>query len=355
MRAVMGDGLTETGWFKINLWCAICGVAIGDALGVPAEFKSRKTLAQNPVTDMIEGYRPKGTYSDDTAMTLCTLASLQENNWNLNPYDIMGRFLRWVDEGYMAVDGDVFDVGVTTRRAIARFKNKIPLEKCGSTNFYECGNGSLMRIMPIVFYLQKHPEADVYETVKLISSLTHAHDVCIVGCYIYVRLCLAILNNKTLAGKRKLFVRELSKIKDEISCRVDKKWVDLYARIFDFKNFRKLKAKDIKSDGYIVSSLEAALWCFLTTKDYRTCVLKAINLGSDSDTTAAIAGGIAGLYHGPLGDVPLCENEWYMALRNREVIDELRALEPSERKEYVVVYSTPVRWEGMSKKESIYG
>lgn len=305
--------------FKQALKSAVYGVAIGDALGVPAEFLSRETLAQNPVMDMIEGYRPKGTYSDDTAMTLCTLASLKENHWELNHYDIMNKFLRWVNDGYMAVDGDVFDVGITTRRALTRFYNNVPLKKCGSTSFDECGNGSLMRMMPIVFYLQKHHEADAYETVKQISSLTHVHDVCVIGCYIYVRLCLAILNNNSNAGREVLFRNELVKIWEELENVVDKEWLSLYARVFDFENLMELDSKVIKSDGFVLHSLEAALWCFLTTDDYRACVLKAVNLGHDSDTTAAIAGGLAGLYYGFV-NIP---DEWKSALRDCKVIDEL--------------------------------
>ena len=318
MVVIIGQELAESGRFKLGLWNAIYGLAIGDALGVPVEFKSRKILAQNPVTDMVDGYRPKGTYSDDTAMTLCTLASLHENNWNLNPYDIMERFVRWLDEGYMAVDGDVFDVGVTTRRAITRFKNKTPLEECGSTSFYECGNGSLMRIMPIVFYLQKHPEADVYETVKLISSLTHAHDVCIIGCYIYVKLSLAILNKQELS-KDDLVKQELPNIYAELAARTNQKWLDLYARIFDLESFIRLPSKAIKSDGFVLSSLEASLWCFMTTVDFRSCVLRAVNLGYDSDTTAAIAGGLAGLYY-RLENIPV---KWRNELRDIKVIEAL--------------------------------
>lgn len=304
--------------FDYNLLSAIYGVAIGDALGVPAEFKTRETLAKNPVTDMLEGFMPKGTYSDDTAMTLCNLASFAENDWELYPYDIMERFLKWADRGYMAVDGDVFDIGVTTRKAITRFFNKVPLEQCGSTSFYECGNGSLMRIIPLVFYLQKHPDADKYNVVKQISALTHAHDVCTLGCYIYVLLCLALLNNKNV-DKLALFKDELPKIFNTISDKVDKEWLDLYARVFDIDSFVNLQANNIKSDGYVVNTLEAALWCFSTTEDYRSCVLKAVNLGYDTDTTAAIAGGMASLYYGKK-NIP---NEWVEVLRNKNVIDEL--------------------------------
>jgi len=312
-----GENMKEAK-FQTKLLDSVYGVAIGDALGVPAEFKTRETLAQNPVTDMLDSFMPKGTYSDDTAMTLCNLASFVEHNWELYPYDIMERFLKWADKGYMAVDGDVFDIGVTTRKAITNFYNKVPLEECGGKSFYECGNGSLMRIIPLVFYLQKHPEADKYSVIKQISALTHTHDVCTIGCYIYVLLCLSLLNNENV-NKHALFKDELPKIFNSINNKVDKEWLDLYARIFDFDSFINLQVNDIKSDGYVVNTLEAALWCFLTTEDYCSCVLKAVNLGSDTDTTAAVAGGMAGLYYGKRS-IP---TEWIEALRNKDVIDEL--------------------------------
>ena len=335
-------------YIKRELMTAILGVAVGDALGVPVEFKSRKYLEQNPVTDMLgTSLRSAGTYSDDTAMTLCTLASLQENHWKLNPHDIMTKFLQWGDHGYMAVDGDVFDMGITTRKALNRFRNGLPLEQCGATSFYECGNGSLMRIMPIVFYLREQCfEIDKYEIVKQVSALTHAHDVCTIGCYIYVMLCYEMLNVGPCdpVDKKSLFKDKLPEIYKELSRRVDKKWLDLYARIFDVENFINLPVDEIKSDGYIVNSLEAALWCFLNTDDYRTCVLKAVNLGSDSDTTAAIAGGIAGIYYdsGWKKGIP---EEWLDKLRNKELITKLCGIcvmTKREQLEYDVKHSTGI-------------
>lgn len=301
-----------------DLLAAIYGIAIGDALGVPVEFRTRQSLSRFPVTDMLEGSMPKGTYSDDTAMTLCTLASLQENSWQLNLHDMMSKFADWMMNGYMAVDGNTFDIGNTTMSALLCFTKNVPLDECGSTSFDECGNGSLMRIMPIVFYLQRNPQANKFDVIKRVSSLTHAHDVCAIGCYIYVMLCLAILSNKPLS-KQELCTQELPKIYESLTFLVDKGCLDLYARFFTYDSFIDLPDEAIKSDGYVVNSLEAALWCFLTTEDYRTCVLKAVNLGADSDTTAAIAGGIAGLYYG-LDNIP---SEWIADLRNKEVITEL--------------------------------
>ena len=131
-------------------------------------------------------------------------------------------------------------------------------------------------------------------------------------------LCLSLLNNENV-NKHALFKDELPKIFNSINNKVDKEWLDLYARIFDFDSFINLQVNDIKSDGYVVNTLEAALWCFLTTEDYCSCVLKAVNLGSDTDTTAAVAGGMAGLYYGKRS-IP---TEWIEALRNKDVIDEL--------------------------------
>ena len=301
-----------------DLLSAIYGVAIGDALGVPVEFYTRESLMDNPVTEMLVGDMPKGTYSDDTAMTLCNLASFKENNWQLDYHDIMQKFVAWANEGYMACGGIVFDIGNSTRKALQNYYNGLPLDQCGGKGFHNCGNGSLMRIIPVAFYLQRHHEANKFEVVKNVSALTHAHDVCSIGCYIYIMLCLAALNNKGL-NKYDLFKNCLPCIEQEARRNADSNVVDLYSRIFDLDNFKNLPLDSISSSGYVLHSLEAALWCFLNTDNYHDCVITAVNLGEDTDTIAAIAGGLAGIYYG-LDSIP---KDWLADLRNKSIIEEL--------------------------------
>ena len=159
-----------------RLLSMVMGVAVGDALGLPAQFYSRKVLDKYPLVKMVESEEgAAGTYSDDTAMTLCTLASFTENNWQLDLQDIMNRFIDWYGHGYMAVNHKTIDVGIATRKAIQRAYDGVPLDKCGGADEWDCGNGSLMRISPVIFYLQRNAQADILKTVSTISSLTHAH------------------------------------------------------------------------------------------------------------------------------------------------------------------------------------
>lgn len=305
---------------------AIMGVAVGDALGLPVQFYSREKCQRLNVTQMLDWELPKGTFSDDTATTLCTLASLKENNWQLNDEDIMKRFVAWLGYGYMTCDDRAIDVGQATRKAIQRYYDGVPLEECGCKGFRECGNGSLMRIMPVVFYLLKNRNADVYDAVRRVSSLTHAHEVCVLACYIYVRLCLEIKElrsnndaNMSDAQMHEFMSAQLRSICEGAKALFSDEAMKLYERLFDFKSFSRLTMKDIKSSGFVVDSLEAALWCFATTYDFRDCLVKAVSLGDDTDSVAAIAGGMVALYYG----YEAIPDEWISDLRGKDMIYQL--------------------------------
>lgn len=305
---------------------AIMGVAVGDALGLPVQFYSREQCQKLKVQEMRAWELPKGTFSDDTATTLCTLASLKENNWQLNDEDIMKRFVAWLGYGYMTCDDMAIDVGMATRKAIQRYYDGVPLAECGCKGFRECGNGSLMRIMPIVFYLQKNRQADVYDAVRRVSSLTHAHEVCVLACYIYVSLCLEIINLKNNANGKISEANRLKFLSDalyEIYYRAAHHFsyesMKLYKRIFNFTSFSNLPMEVIKSSGYVVHSLEAALWCFVTTDNFRDCLVKAVSLGDDTDSVAAIVGGLAAIYYG-YDAIP---EKWLADLRGKDMIYQL--------------------------------
>lgn len=305
---------------------AIMGVAVGDALGLPVQFHSREECQKLNVTQMLDWELPKGTFSDDTATTLCTLASLKENKWHLNDEDIMKRFVAWLGYGYMTCDDMAIDVGQATRKAIQRYYDGMPLAECGCKGFRECGNGSLMRIMPVVLYLQQNKQADVYDAVRRVSSLTHAHEVCVLACYIYVNLCLQIIelrknNTSKLSDAQRLeFMRaQLRSIYEAAETLFSNEAMKLYERIFDFANFSSLPMESIKSSGYVVDSLEAALWCFITTDNFRDCLVKAVSLGEDTDSVAAIAGGMAALYYG----YEAIPQEWIADLRGKDMIYQL--------------------------------
>lgn len=302
-----------------KLLSMIMGVAVGDALGLPAQFYERKVLDNYPITKMEAGEEgAAGTYSDDTAMTLCTLASFMENNWKLNLHDIMDRFINWYGHGYMAVNNITIDVGIATRKAIQRAYDGVPLDQCGGFGKWDCGNGSLMRISPLIFYFYKNPDADILKTTGEVSAMTHAHDRCKMCCYIYVKLGLALLNNAG-ADKIKVFKTAMKELVPELHAKFRASDVVLLNRLYDIDTFVKTNRDDIKSSGYVIDTLEASLWCFLTTNNFKNCILTAVNLGDDADTVAAIAGALAGLYYG-YDEIP---KKWIEQLLGKENIYKL--------------------------------
>ena len=297
----------------------ILGLAVGDALGVPVEFRNREGLKQQPVTGMRAygtHHQPAGSWSDDTTMTLCTLESLTKG---VDYDDMMDRFCRWVDEGYMTPHGKLFDIGRTTLHALRLYSSGTPALQCGGTDVRDNGNGSLMRILPAIFYLRREygaacmEKAEAFTLIHNLSRLTHAHPISQMACGLYCDMANGLMNGKNLAeavnhavltkerwyGKQEEFSSWLAK--------------------FDFINAEMLAAlpeEAIKSSGYVVDTLQAALWCLLTTHSYHECVLKAVNLGSDTDTVAAVAGGLAGILYGT-ESIP---QNWLRVLAKKEEI-----------------------------------
>lgn len=301
---------------KYRLFSMIIGIAAGDALGLPAQFYDRKILDKYPLTEMADSEEgAAGTYSDDTAMTLCTLASLAENNWKLDLQDIMDRFIKWLGYGYMAVDNKPIDVGIATRKAIQLAYEGVPLDKCGGKNEWDCGNGSLMRISPLIFYFHICPNENILQVTSKVSALTHAHERCIMCCYIYIRLGLAVLDAPG-ADKAKLFKKVMQNLIPDLKQNFSADETILLARLYDIDEFIKTERDAIKSSGYVIDTLEASLWCFLTTDSFAACILKAVNLGGDTDTTAAVAGALAGLYYG-YDEIP---GDWVEKLLGKENI-----------------------------------
>lgn len=307
------------GDFLYKAKSVIIGHAVGDALGVPVEFEDREVLDKNPVTDMREygTYNmPKGSWSDDTSMSLCALETLTNDKINFNA--VMSNFVRWYRNGEFTPTGVVFDIGGTCVYAINNyFLERKSWRDCGRSDDYSNGNGSLMRIHPFVLYTYAL-NADVktqIELIELASSLTHAHERSKKACGIYAFILWELLSeptkNSVAAGleKAKIFY-------------ADSPEITYYQRLFGFADSGKTETigrESIKSDGYVVSTFEAAVWCLLTTDSYKECVLKAVNLGDDTDTVAAIAGGLAGALYG-YDSIP---EEWRQSLLKREYIEEL--------------------------------
>lgn len=297
-----------------NIKAVILGHNVADALGVPVEFVDRKKLDKNPVNEM-RGFGtypyPAGTWSDDTSMTLAALDSLSDGvvDWD----DIMIKFGNWLQEGEYTPTGEVFDAGRTCIKSIIDyFAHNYKALECGQINEHSNGNGSLMRILPFVLYCfyNRQSNNDI-ELIHKASCLTHAHRRSQIACGIYAEIMWQIIENPVIesvqTGLSKAY--EIYNGEDEFKH---------YTRIFD-KDFSKTDRTLIKSSGYVVDTLEAAIWCLLNTDNYTDCVLKAVNLGDDTDTVAAVAGGMAGALYG-YGSIP---QEWLDILARRDYIESL--------------------------------
>lgn len=291
------------------------GHAVGDALGVPVEFCERDELAEKPVADMV-GYGtypyPEGCWSDDTSMSLAALDSLAGGKLDFD--DIMVKFGEWYYDDEYTPTGEMFDVGNTCSYAIDNyFAYHKPVEECGLTGEHSNGNGSLMRIHPFVLYAYAK-QMSIDEWLGVIvkaSALTHAHDRSKIGCLIYTFVLMNLLKDKGKDGIRDA----IKKAKRYLSACAE---FAPYERIFK-SDFANLQRDEIKSSGYVVDTLEAALWCLLTTDNYCDCALKAVNLGDDTDTVAAVAGGLAGALYG-YDAIP---KEWIDTLKRRDYIVEM--------------------------------
>ena len=268
---------------------AILGLAIGDALGVPYEFKKRGSFL---CTEMV-GYgthnQPEGTWSDDTSMVLATLDSLKSNDGKIVPKDMVERFNYWLLYGDYTAHGEVFDAGIATCKALKTGKPQ--------TGEYDNGNGSLMRILPLAFV----PCTD--DEIRAVSAITHGHRISMDACVIYVHIAKRLLAGESIC---------------EIIPTLQ------YDKPFDrLHRIDQISTSEIKSSGYVVDTLEAALWAVShksnnadKEKSFRNDLLDAVNLGQDTDTVGAVAGGLAGIIYG-LDEV----SDWVETLQNREELE----------------------------------
>ena len=304
-----------------RIYDGIIGLAVGDALGVPVEFMSREDLAKNTVSTM-RGYgthgQAAGTWSDDTSMTLALLDSIACLR-RIDYTDIMDRFSAWLLYGDYTAHNEVFDVGNATRNAILNYGRGVTPLECGGISEFDNGNGSLMRILPLAYYLCSHDELDLEAQIKLIhniSSLTHRHRRSQVGCVIYTLAAVELIRGRgSLMNCVEMGVRKAFNYYDQI----EENETRHYDRLRTFDQFVKLPDEQIHSSGYVVHTLEAALWSLLTTNSFKQCVLKAVNLGEDADTIGAVAGGLAGIYYGAEG-IP---EDWLHVLARQEYMKQL--------------------------------
>lgn len=292
----------------------VLGHAVADALGVPVEFASREALDEAPVTGM-KGFGtypvPAGSWSDDTTMALCALDAFTEKGFDLDR--VMENFGRWFYGGEFTPTGTCFDVGGCCASAIRNYcKGWLGTDACGLRGEKDNGNGSLMRIHPFVLLSDREkPLPERLAEIDRASALTHAHPRAMLGCRIYAMLLWALLEDPRREAIPGALRRSAALFGGD-------REFSVYGRLFR-PDFAGLPRREIRSGGYVVDTLEAALWCLLTTGSYRECVLRAVNLGSDTDTVAAVAGGLAGALYGR-DAIPA---EWRETLLRREWIETL--------------------------------
>ncbi len=281
----------------------LLGLAVGDAVGTSVEFQSRGSF--DPVTDMTGGGPfglPAGAWTDDTSMALCLATSLIQKN-GFDAQDQMERYLRWYQNGYLSSTGKCFDIGITTRKALLNFqKTSNPFS--GSIDPQTAGNGSIMRLAPLVMLYYPDLEAIMHYAPKS-SRTTHAALECLEACQI-----LAGIIYRAFEGQKKqdvLIERDLVPLTSET------------LKEISYGDYFEKAASQIQGTGYVVRSLEAALWCFWTTDSYEAAILKAVNLGDDADTTAAVCGQVAGAFYGEAG-IP---KYWLQKLVMRDEITSL--------------------------------
>lgn len=290
----------------------LIGLLVGDALGVPYEFHAADDI---PPLDQIEFEPPvgfhrahpgtaSGTWSDDGAQALCLLASLLECG-RLDPDDLARRLLRWRDEGYCAVGGRVFDVGGTTSRAITAYRSGVPAAKAGPSGPRDNGNGSLMRVLPLALW-HTGSDAALVADARVQSCVTHGHLRAQLCCALYCLWARCLLRgshdawNDAVETLRSLF-RTGTRERDEIETALQ---LD--------------EPPPARGRGYVVDTLHAARWA-LGAGTYECVVKAAISLGDDTDTTACVAGGLAGIRDG-IAAIPV---RWRDALRGMEIVSPL--------------------------------
>lgn len=289
------------------------GSLVGDALGVPVEFASREKRKLDPVIGMrshgTHG-QPAGTWSDDGSLLLCSAESLIEKGFDLQ--DMGERFLQWFELGHWAAHGLVFDIGNATRQALLRIRHGIPASEAGGREPYDNGNGSLMRILPVVLANLHQDESTFITRIAQASAITHGH-----------------LRSQMACAFHGLVVRELMQEASPLEAlhKAQQIFQRLYADNEELGTFREVLRADlvsqpelhIQSGGYVMETLTASLWCLLTTDNFSDCVIKAVNLGDDTDTTGCVAGGLAGVFYG-FDAIPA---EWRLALPRQQELRDL--------------------------------
>jgi ADP-ribosylglycohydrolase len=271
--------------------------------------------------------QPPGTWSDDSSLTFCLAETLARPEGRIAIPDLANfghRAINWLDNGYWTAHGEIFDVGNATRVAIQNLRLGVLPTKAGPRSESDNGNGALMRILPLVFHETWQAENldlnAAWALTEAVAGVTHGHPRSTLGCFIYLLVGHYLVKGKTTAVAYEQALLAANKwLHTQAKAAAFYEW-PTYGQLLD-GSLPALPEAEIKSSGYVVHTLEAALWCLLRHGTYAATVLAAVNLGDDTDTTGAVAGGLAGLAYGEAA-IPA---EWLGTLARRADIEDLAA------------------------------
>lgn len=284
------------------LFQPILAVAIGDALGVPYQFEDREFLSNSPITKM-DGYKtfrvPKGTWSDDTSLTLASLDSL---SFGFSLDDLMLRYSQWYHFGDYTPFHKSFDVGKTTKDAIYRFDHGTKAELCGGTLEINNGNGALMRITPLaIFLLNKYENnyvlnEEVAEYIHKFTSITHRTTKSMIASGILANVIIRLYNSPDKKTMKNAIGEALTFYRNQIEFAGV---IEEFAHLGN-SDFYKQNSEAINASGYVLDTLNVVFWCLFNSSNYRNATLLAVNFGMDADTIASITSMIATILFSPV-------------------------------------------------------
>lgn len=306
---------------------SLISFVLGDMIGTPIQFTLRKNLQElfkdtsTSVKELIlksNSFVPFGSWSDDSSMTLCTMESIAEKKC-IDLDNIVEKFIKWLYENYMTPNGRTFDVGDTTIRSLNKYRYTNKVIPQGLNTINSNGNGSLMRILPVSIYcyFKNLSDKEIFEIIKDVSALTHAHPISILGCYIYTLIVFDILDGKT----KDEIIDNLENIYNDTAIPYEyKEWLNEYKKVLDGSIINET-ADNINSSGYVKNTLEVALWGFYNTESVEDCIFKIIELGEDTDTNGAVGASLSGLYYGLRGNP--APKYWVDKIIKKEMILEI--------------------------------
>lgn len=297
----------------------VFGFCVGDMLGVPVEFSSRQEREADPVRELRAYgtyHQPFGSWSDDSSFMFCLMDALMSEDVL---EQLKNNMIACYKEGLFTPRGQMFDIGNSTRYAIENMERGIPAVECGGSSQQDNGNGSLMRILPLAYLIGKRKDEEVIKLIEDVSSLTHRHMRSKFACVFYVIFASQLYNG---VGKEDAFDYTLEFVHKHCAKEYHEEFF-YYKNVLN-KSIIKANRNQINSTGYVVDTMEAVIWTFFNTGSYEKSVLEAINLGGDTDTIAALVGGLSGLYYG-YKEIP---DRWVQnILRKNEIAEMCRGFE----------------------------